>query len=55
MTNTTKHEMETIVNYSAGEQTATVYAKAEVIISMKTLGKLKILKAIYKLLKSVLV
>ncbi len=27
MTNLTKYEMETVVNYNAGEQTATIYTK----------------------------
>ncbi len=27
MTNLTKYEMETVVNYNAGEQTATVYTR----------------------------
>lgn len=27
MTNLTRHEMETVVNYNAGEQTATVYTR----------------------------
>ena len=32
MTNITKNEMETIVNYSAGEQTATVYTRDKMVM-----------------------
>lgn len=32
MTNMTKYEMETIVNYNAGEQTATVYTRDKTVM-----------------------
>lgn len=38
MTNLTKYEMETVVNYNAGEQTATVYTRDKSV--MRRLGGL---------------
>lgn len=32
MTNLTKYEMETVVNYNAGEQTATVYTRDKAVM-----------------------
>lgn len=32
MTNLTKYEMETVVNYNAGEQTATVYTRGKSVM-----------------------
>lgn len=35
MTKLTKYEMETVVNYNAGEQTATVYTRDKAVIHFK--------------------
>jgi len=50
MTNLTKYEMETVVNYNAGEQTATVYTRDKAV--MRKLDRLVMdYPDSYKLLK----
>ena len=50
MTNLTRYEMETVVNYNAGEQTATVYTRDKAV--MRRLDQLAAdYPEIYKLVK----